>query len=330
MKLNNRPSKNDLRNYAIPETEIFLGHMPDHDEIIEALNKKWRGRFKYHDLGDYVGIQHKDSNYLVCKVFHREMDLKKEYVIKSFRICSERCKYNVGGDGYNCATTTSLSSAVNTIGKLAPITDAELVKESIRFVHINSAQGKLKRNQAKFVKCTQEFTREICDGDGWGSQREAKREELMRFVAQTINAMDSGRVLMIPEDDPIVQKYREYRKLQDELSETINCLGERVILHVAQLGDKLYLGYAMGESEVHTPDLWFVQVPSIEALPQAVQRHIHTVNLVEGHDCDAGYMVENDSRLLTDTHYALFISEDEVRDVVQKLINEGTKYDHDA
>ena len=329
MILNNRPTTNDLKSYAIPETEIFLGHMPDHDEIIEALNKKWRGRFKYHDLGDYVGIQHKDSNYLVCKVFHRQMDSKKEYVIKSFRICSDRCKYNVGGDGYSCVTTTSLSSAVNTIGKLAPITEAELVGESMRFVHTNSAQENLTRNQDKFVKCTKKFTTEICDGNDWGGEREAKREKLMRFVAQTINAMDSGRALMIPEDDPIVQKYREYVKTRDELAETISYLGERVILHVAQLGDKLYLGYVI-KNQGFLPIPHFVQVPSIEALPQAVQRHIHTVNLVEGHDCDAGYIVEGDHRLLTDTHYALFISEDEVRDVVQKLINEGTKYDHAA
>ena len=327
MRFNTIPTRGDLIKYALPSREIFLGGMPDHDELIEALNKKYRNRFKYYDLGDHVGIAHKNSDYLVCKVWYTTKELKRQYLIQSFRINSDRAKWYVGGNCYNTVSTTNLGSAVNTISKLAPITDTELVGVSIKNIE-RYARPKLVKNQTKFTECKNNFTDEIC-ASGWGEDRKSKRKILFEFIEQAINAMDGKYVATLSEDSPIVQKYRECVKTTNELANTINDLGKRVMLHVAQLKDKLYLGYSKEVGTWET-EAWFVQVPSIEALPQAVQRHIHTVNIVEGHDCDAGFMAPKADDLLTDTHYALFISEDEVEDVVQKLINQGTKYDRDA
>jgi len=327
MRFNTIPTRDDLIKYTLPSREIFLGEMPDHDELIEALNKKYRKRFKYYDLGDHVGITHKNSDYLVCKVWYTTKELKRQYVIQSFRINSERAKWYVGGNCYNTVSTTNLGKAVNTISRLAPITDTELVGVSIKNIE-PYARPKLVRNQTNFTGCRDNFMDAIC-GNGWEGDKKPKRKILFEFIEQVINAMDGKYVATLSEDSPIVQKYRECVKTTNELANTINDLGKRVILHVAQLKDKLYLGYSKEVGTWET-EAWFVQVPSIEALPQAVQRHIHTVNIVEGHDCDAGFMAPQANDLLTDTHYALFISEDEVEDVVQKLINQGTKYDRDA
>jgi len=327
MRFNTKPTRDDLIKYALPSREIFLGHIPDHDELIKALDKKYRNRFKYYDLGDHVGITHKNSDYLICRVCYTTKESKRQYVIKSFRIDCDRAKYHMGRDSYHTVSTTNLGKAANTISRLAPITDTELVGISIKNVE-RCARPKLVRNQTNFSKCRDNFTDEIC-GSNWGDEKKDKRNILFEFIEQTINAMDGKYVVTLSEGNSIVQKYRECVKTANELANTINDLGKRVILHVAQLKDKLYLGYSKGVGTWET-EAWFVQVPSIEALPQAVQRHIHTVNIVEGHDCDAGFMASQANDLLTDTHYALFISEDEVEDVVQKLINQGTKYDHDA
>ena len=328
MRFNTIPTRGDLIKYALPSREIFIGHIPDHDELIEALNKKYRNRFKYYDLGDHVGIAHKNSDYLVCRVCYTTKESKRQYVIKSFRIDSDRAKLYVGGDCYHTVSTTNLGSAVNTISRLAPVTDTELVGVSIKNIE-RYARPKLVRNQTNFTGCRDNFMDAISGNNSWGDEKKDKHNILFEFIKQAINAMDGKYVATLSEDSPIVQKYRECVKTTNELADTISELGKRVILHVTQLKDKLYLGYSKEVGTWET-EAWFVQVPSIEALPQAVQRHIHTVNIVEGHDCDAGFMAAQANDLLTDTHYALFISEDEVEDVVQKLINQGTKYDRDA
>lgn len=295
-------------------------------EAMRKISKKLRGRVMFYwNNGESIGIRVPESNYL--HAFLRvvtDREGKNVYAVESFRIHTEKAvDYNLFGytnSSYSMRYSSNLGRVLSILYKLEPITVTEQVVVSVRECNA-TGENKMSKHDRALSGVADEFVKNIApsyyDND--------KKADLIKFVATAIDSADMGVAPILSESNPIVSAFREFVNKQRETTETISYLGKRVCIHVLNMAERLYLALQR-ENTVH-----FVEVPKLEGLPEAVQRHIHTVNTIDGHDCDAGYMVGkqesySSGSTFAEDHYMLFVNEEELGNVVDQVISRGTQY----
>ena len=333
-------NRTNIRAYEVnkykPKEELLidinamdaLSIKPPLRDAMAKIYKRMKGRVMFYQNGESrVGIRVPESPYLHAFLRVAENNPGETvYAVISFRISNQKAPdYDLFGydnDSYNMRYSSNLSRVLSMLYKIQPLMLPELVGGSVRLTHA-TGEDKMRKHDKALSEVAYKFMQKIVP-----VYRESEKQaDLIKFISTMVESADMGVTPTLYESSPIVSAFREFVDKQREASETISYLGKRVCVHVISMAERLYLAVSQ-ERIIH-----FVEVPRIESLPQVVQSHIHTVNTIDNHDCDAGYVEtvvapSGRSESFAQDHYILFINEGEISDVVDQVINRGTKYEY--